>query len=380
MLAVAGLDRAERGTGGSMIWRALHTRCLRAALACVTLVACGSQPALSADDWPAVPGAVFALRTADITQPVVAFDTKGRALLGFNAEARGRGLVGRSYDLVCDGGWFHASGAGPWIGRSVTESGAFTVELTLTPAVTSPSGDGVVLAFENDEAESMALLQRQDGLVLRVKGECMPLFAVEAKRPIHGLVTCGNGRWTAYRDGRLMNAGPLPDDAASWGEKQLVLGAALSGKAHWRGRIEGIAVFSRALTPEEATAEAVASKHDERKPARQVRFRGALVRQASTADVLEIRPYTRSLTAAEYRVEEILDGEWTEPTITVLHWMVMDGQRLPLADRPPGAAVTLTVERLEDHPQLESSRRDEITDGNVTAEVFYCESEPAAPH
>ena len=106
-----------------------------------------------------------------------------------------------------------------------------------------------------------------------------------------------------------------------------------------------------------------------------MRFRGTLVRQAETADVAEIRPYTRSLSASEYRVDKVVAGDWAEPTITVFHWMVMDGRRLPLADRRPGEEVELVVEPLGDHPQLESSRRDELTDGDLAAEVFYCESE-----
>lgn len=379
MLAVAGLDRAGRGTGGSMISCTRGTRSLRrlgALLVGAMLAACVPQPALRADGWPAVPGAVFAFRSADITQPVVAFDMKGRQLLAFNAEARGRGLVGRTHDLVCDGGWFHARGAGPWIGRSVTDSGAFTIELTLTPAITPSVDEAVVLAFGDDEGESVALLHRRDSLMLRVRGNCIPLFSIEAGVPSHGIVACGDSRWMAYKDGRAMAMGPLPDGAASWGERQLVLGATWSGKEKWRGRIEGIALFPRVLSPQEAAAEAAALKRDI-PPAPQVTFRGTLVRQAPTTDVVEMRPYTRSLTAAEYRVDEVLAGEWTEPTITVLHWMVMDGQRLPLADRPPGAAVTLTVERLEDHPQLESSRRDEITDAGLATDIFYCESEAA---
>lgn len=53
----------------------------------------------------------------------------------------------------------------------------------------------------------------------------------------------------------------------------------------------------------------------------------------------------------------------------------MDGKRLPIADRKLGAAVELSVERLEEHPQLECCRRDEITEGDIGADLFYCESE-----
>jgi len=337
-----------------------------------------SAAARAADAWPAIPGAVFAVRSADITKPVVAFDGKGRQLLAFEAAPRDRGLIGRFHEFVCDGGSFHAREAGGWIGRRVAEAEAFTIEATLVPAVAAPAEPGTVLAFADDAAEDVALVQGSAGLGIRVGvGPTIELFAVEAGRPVHVVVCCGGGRWTAYRDGRSAAGGRLPAAATRWGERQLVLGASWMGDGPWRGRIEGVAIFPRMLTADEVAVEAgaVTAARADRRPARRVRFRGTLVRQAETADVAEIRPYTRSLTAAQYRVDKVLAGDWAEPTITVFHWMVMDGRRLPLADRQAGAEVDLIVEPLAEHPQLESSRRDELTDGDLAADVFYCESE-----
>jgi hypothetical protein len=341
------------------------------------LAAIASSPVRAAEAWPAVPGAVFAVRDADIRHPVVAFDAKGRGLLAFHAAARGRALVGRHFEFVCDGGSFHAGDAGAWIGRKVGDAKAFTLEVVLVPAVARPPTTGVILAFGDDDREDVALVQTAAGLGLRLGGgEVIDLFAVEAGRPVHVVLACGAGRWAAFRDGKPAADGPLPEPTA-WGERELVMGAGWSGAEPWRGRLEAVAVHPRALSSEEAAAEATAAAilRAGRRPARQVRFRGTLVRQADTTDVAAMRPYSRSMTAAEYRIDELLAGEWADPTITVLHWMVMDNQRLPLADRKPGATVELVVEPLDDHPQLESSRRDELTDGDLAAEVFYCETE-----
>jgi hypothetical protein len=49
----------------------------------------------------------------------------------------------------------------------------------------------------------------------------------------------------------------------------------------------------------------------------------------------------------------------------------------PIADRKPRVAVELRVERLEDHPELESCRRDELADADLAADLYYCESETA---
>lgn len=40
-----------------------------------------------------------------------------------------------------------------------------------------------------------------------------------------------------------------------------------------------------------------------------------------------------------------------------------------------GARVELEVESLDDHPQLETARRDEMIDGEIALDVFYLESE-----
>ena len=84
--------------------------------------------------------------------------------------------------------------------------------------------------------------------------------------------------------------------------------------------------------------------------------------------------YTTDMTAAEYKVEQVLEGEWKQPTITVLHWMIMDSKRLPIADRKLDTAVELSVERLDQQPQLVECRSDEL-EGDIDADLFYCESE-----
>lgn len=333
--------------------------------------------AAKAPEWPKAPGAVFALRNGNITTPVVAFDAKGRDLMAFNLDPRGRSLLGRFYELICDGGSFHARDAGTWVGSQVAKSGAFTLEATLTPADAALKARGVVFAFGDADGWDVALMQDKTGLSLCLGGSSsIDLFAPEAGKPVHVLISCGKTKWAAYRDGKPAGSGTMPGNAPSWGQRQIVLGATWSGATPWRGRMEGIAIFAKALTADEAAGEAASAMALQagRKPANTIRFKGTLVRQAKTSGLEEIRPYTRSLTAVEYKVEKVLSGEWKEPTITVLHWMIMDRKRLPIADRKPGVEVELSVEPLADQPQLESCRRDEIED-EIAADVFYCESE-----
>lgn len=331
-------------------------------------------------EWPSTQGAVFALRDGDTTSPVTAFDEKGRELIGFTLQTSGRGLFGRYHELVADGGAFLSPNAGARIGAEVAKSGAFTVEVTLTPAAVPPKSPGVVLAYGDAKSEDVALIQDQSGLVLRLpENPPIALFEPEVGKPVHVMVLCGKGKWLAYRNGKVAGSGTLSKQPPAWGIRQLFMGSDSKGANPWHGRMEGIAVFPRALMPKEAAAQAsaIGARYTDRKPATRIRFQGTLIRQANTSKLEEIQPYTRSLSVAEYKVDKVLEGTWSEPTIHVMHWMIMASKRLPLADRQPGTKVEIIVEPLEEHPQLESSRRDEIEDSDLDAKLFYCESETA---
>jgi hypothetical protein len=334
-----------------------------------------------APEWPAVTGAVFSLRDTKIGAPRVAFDDRGRDLMAFSFVERGRALYGRNHELVCDGGSFIAQDAGAWIAKQVAEAGAFSLEAVVTPTEVTPTTKGVLMTFADDSGEDFAILQDKNWLYLRLKDTPpIGLFPVEAGKTMHMLVAFQGGKGVIYRNGRAVRSGPLPATAAAWQPRELVLGASGSGAEPWRGRLDCIAVYPRALTAEEAArqASAVQGVYGKRTPPTTIRFKGTLTRQAKTSTLEEIRPYSRSLTAAEYKVDQVLSGQWSQPTILVYHWMIMDNERLPIADRQPGATVELSVDPLEEHPQLESNRRDDLEDMDLDAEMFYCESEPGA--
>ena len=159
-----------------------------------------ANPAVAAQapGWPKLPGAVFALRDGNPVTPVVALDAKGRDLMAFNCAARGRSLLGRCHELFCDGGSFVATDAGTWIGMQVAKSGMFTFEATLLPAVVSPTTTGVVLAYADDQGEDAALVQDKNGLSLRLGGaQLIPLFALDAAKPVHIVIACGKNQWSA---------------------------------------------------------------------------------------------------------------------------------------------------------------------------------------
>ena len=345
---------------------------------CSTVLA-GEAPA----DWAPAAGAVFAARDAHFASPFAALKEDGKKESLLFISERGRAIFGRDHEWLCDGGSFVTRSGCAWLASQVDKAGMFSLELTLAPRTKANQGRTVAWSFGGEAGDAVALEQEgaQWRLRLKTAKEPLSLFTRETVAPFHLVVCAGNGAWRAYVDGKPAGQGTLGGSAAGWGAGNVVLGASSSGAQSWRGRIEGVAVYPRMLGAEEAAAQAAAmqARRATRLPATVVRFRGTLVRQAETSALEAIRPYTRSLTMAEYKVEQVLAGEWKQPTILVLHWAILDSVRLPLAGCQPGAKVTFSVEPLEQHPELEPNRRDELPDVDPAAAVFYCESEVAEP-
>ena len=67
--------------------------------------------------------------------------------------------------------------------------------------------------------------------------------------------------------------------------------------------------------------------------------------------------YRRALVENVYDVDKLVSGSPLPPgasRIVVRQWAVMDRESLPSATaRKPGASVTLTLEPVADHPELE---------------------------
>jgi hypothetical protein len=245
-----------------------------------------TTPAVPPPEWPAVAGAVFSLRDTNIGAPRVAFDDRGRDLMAFSFVERGRAIYGRNHELVCDGGSFIAQDAGAWIAKQVAEAGAFTIEAVVTPTEVTPTTKGVLMTFADDRGEDFAILQDKNWLFLRLKDTPpIGLFAVEAGKTVHMMVAFQDGKGVIYRNGRAVRTGPLPATAAAWTPRELVLGAAGSGAEPWRGRLDCIAVYPRALAAEDAArqASAVQGVYAKRTPPTTIRFKGTLQRQAPTS-------------------------------------------------------------------------------------------------
>ena len=209
---------------------------------------------------------------------------------------------------------------------------------------------------------NFALAQAKDKLVLFLSADApatkgVELGPVKAGIATHVVVTYRAGRLAGYLDGvETVIQGRVTGGFASWQDGHLVFGDEWAAGCNWPGTMEGVALFSRALTTDEAKAESLACR------ARLLPRRGVpataltakLLARSGVPEPEMIAPYSRALVVYEYEVLKVRQGAYDQPRIRVAHWGLMERRKLPLGERPVGQDYDLVVEPFKGNPQLES--------------------------
>ncbi len=136
------------------------------------------------------------------------------------------------------------------------------MEAAITPARNEQTGPARVVAFSsNPGTRNFLLSQDRDTLVfdLQTKHDktigtaTVRLGKVSAGRLQHVLLTYAAGGLQCYIDGKAVPiTGKFQGDFSAWSEQQLVFGEEYAGKYNWFGKLEGIAIFDRGVTADEA--------------------------------------------------------------------------------------------------------------------------------
>ncbi len=291
----------------------------------------------------------------------------GTALI-CGVEPAGQARYGRHYEMLIARGAFAAHPAPARRALAACRaSGAMTLELVAIPAAGGPRPPGIICAIgaagrtwslllgERD-ARLACLLRRKDG----APGAEIALGALPAGRPAHISLSYADGALTCRLNGGEILRTNLPDaDLDGWESEILRFGAAPDKSLNWSGLIEGVALFSRALTAEEAARNyrAYAEKFARRAPAPPtVMVDARLTAAPDIPDPAEIAPYRRALAVNRYQLAQALDGAEFPAEFLAAEWVIMDGAVLSDARRTPGRVYRLRLERFDDHPELEGER------------------------
>lgn len=104
----------------------------------------------------------------------------------------------------------------------------------------------------------------------------------------------------------------------------------------------------------------------------QLQIRATLKTVTNVPSPDDIAPYTENLSVFEYEVDEVLSGICTFPTLYVAHWGVLDSKPVEATlTAAAGNTFTLSLERFEDHPELEGVNMADTVVSDFSIPVLY---------
>ncbi len=181
---------------------------------------------------------------------------------------------------------------------------------------------------------------------------------------------------TGSIDGEALKPRSMDADIiANWKISQLAFGRTASF-LRWNGAIEAVSIYDRIPDAKEQAANraaATARLRGRQAPPRVV-VRATVTRRC-TAPAPE--NYPDSVVIFEYRVDQVVEGKLKAKTVLVAHWGAINGERVGAIERRSvGDQATLPLEPLEAHPELRTLQRNEASEIDLDAPVYFDVSEP----
>ena len=320
-------------------------------------------------EWPGDQSdLVFLWENSDAANQIVVGNDKPNRHC--RAVARGRAVFGRFYEMDLGGGAVVAEETDEALLEACKASGELTLEATITPGNVTQGGPARIVTFsEGSGARNFTLGQEGATVLLRLRtpntGEQgsnpqTDLFEVEAGRTYHVVVSYRPGSLSCYVDGkRVLETDRVSGDFSNWEPMHLLFGDEWDGGRDWSGKLEGVAIYSRAVSEAEARHKhrLYAQRLADREPINRLIVRGELKEITPTPTVEDLQEYSRGLVIYSYEIRDVLEGREEAKKIQVAHWALLDREKLPqIGDRKVGQVYDLQLENFDRHPQLEAER------------------------
>ncbi|HUU90428.1 MAG TPA: LamG-like jellyroll fold domain-containing protein [Phycisphaerae bacterium] len=243
----------------------------------------------------------------------------------------------RNQALVFDGGGATIYGVAAAFSNAVRQTHQFSYEFTMTPRDLDSTRQSVL---------RYGFWQDKDKLRFEYAGKSFELATVKAKQPYHVVVSYQPGKLLILVNGQeVVNTDQIQDDLNGYKPPEVTMGNDLDGH-RWRGTIEGVASYCRALSAEEAKAnyQVYRDLMAQRKAPPRLEVEAKMVASSQVLLPKEIAPYKRALTVFEYEVAKVLDGEYKAKRVRVAHWAVLDMLSVRIVQWPIGTQVRLVLE------------------------------------
>lgn len=302
----------------------------------------------------------------------------------FDVQPRGAARPDRNHAMAVAGGAFLAPDADDRLLRELKSSNQLTVEAVVRPDDSGQDGPARIVSFSTDGgSRNFTLGQQEDTLVFRLRTPATgvngtspetPLCRAPAGEYTHVVVTYSPGRLVCYRDGvKVVDTDRIQGDFSTWEPHHLIFGDEWRDARDWRGVIEGVAIYRRALDGAEARAnyEAYRRVLESRGSVAETDTRAKLVARSEAPTLAEIQPYREALVVYEYKVENVMSGERLNDRIRVAHWAILDGETLAVTRWAEGQSLRLRLEPFANNPQLETFYMSDTLEPDFDVPLYY---------
>ncbi|MCK5803148.1 MAG: PKD domain-containing protein [Lentisphaeria bacterium] len=346
--------------------------------------------------WPANrAGLVFLWETGN--RPNLVMDPATGKNRTYRLKARGHARLDHNYAMELGGGSYVVEGADEPLLEACRKTGELSIEAVLLPANLEQSGPARILSFSTDGgSRNVTLGQQKNELILRLRttktGENganpqVSLCPITAGKQTHVIVTYKAGRLVCHLDGKqVFSSNKVSGDFSNWAPHHLLFGDEWSDRRDWSGTLEGIAIYSRALGAKEAKQNAAMSRNRllARASVPKYEIEAKLIAKSKQPTLKEIAPYREALACYEYEIASSKSvastpkgtGEAPTKRIRVIHWVLLDGQPLPVAEALVGSRVQVIVESFDLNPQLERFYQSDTLEEDFDIPLFFAVSAP----
>ncbi|HXT60184.1 MAG TPA: LamG-like jellyroll fold domain-containing protein [Pirellulales bacterium] len=323
--------------------------------------------------WPSSrQGLLFLFETND--KPNLVRSSTTGVNRSYSVRPRGDAHLNHDCAMVLTGGAFLAEDADGEILTACRQTNELTIEATVRPSLAEQQGPARIVTFSTDVVNrDFTLGQLGDQLIIRIRtpqtgpngvGGVEPGLALgklTVGEPNHVIVSYRPGRIACYLNGKQVFEGDqIEGDFRDWSAQHLLFGDEYGGERNWAGTLEGVAIYNRFMSADEAERNAL-EYEDLRKSRRvppQLRVLAELVAKSKIPTSEQILPHRSALAVSKYRVKQLLEGELAGGEsaggeIFVAQWAVLDARKQPIVDLAPGAEAELLLEPFDRNPQIQ---------------------------
>lgn len=285
--------------------------------------------------------------------------------------AEGGARFGSNGEMHILGGAFVPDGN---FSREIRDACRKTNELAIEAIVTTSRipqvGPARIISLSRSPSKrNFTLGQQDDHLVLRLQtsntdrnGIDFKLAPLEPGKPYHALVTYKPGLLVCYLNGIIASKTSFENgsfDKWQGSSYSLIFGNEAGGVRPWEGYLDGVAIYSRYVGPEEAARKfTLASVRIAQRPKIDRKIvKAQMLQKADSPPPEAIAPYRRALVINRYMIKEAEDSSLVNQTVQVAEWALLD-TKIPATYTSArlGQVIELELEPYEANPQLESER------------------------